>query len=250
MLLGADSVVQTHRLRAFEANERKVAKFSEMMDPCFVGRNPTVLQYTQFDYTGETTRRRMSNTATPKPGRFDEEWAKIDLAPMVMRGKADLPEASLILTSVKPELTVGGTLQTRTMLAPFGSEKVKVVHGKVEDQSAGRLVIPKFPDGARDEEQRSSNSGKIQDESMGRKEDVNRKCLCNRIPNRPRKRTIRLRQEGCPAWTSTSWATLKIARTRWKRRLSRQTREFPRWNPRRPSWKRTVTCRRAASEQF
>ena len=29
-------------------------------------------------------------------------------------------------------------------------------------------------------------------------------------------------------------------------RLSRQTRELPRWNPRRPSWERTGTCRRAA----
>ena len=44
----------------------------------------------------------MSNAATPKPGRYDEELAKLDLAPMIMRGKADLPEASLILTNVKP----------------------------------------------------------------------------------------------------------------------------------------------------
>ena len=123
MLLGADSVVQTPRLRAFETNERRVAKFSETMDPCFVGRNAAVLQYTQFVYTDEATRRRMSNTATPKPGRFDEEWAKLDLAPVIMRGKDELPEASLILTSVKPELTVGGTVQTRTMQALFGYKK-------------------------------------------------------------------------------------------------------------------------------
>ena len=109
-----------------------------MMDQCFV------LQYTQFAYTDEATRRRMNKTAIPKPGRFYKEWAKLDLAPMNMRGKADLPEASLILTSVKPELTVGGTLQTRTMLAPFGYEEVKVVHGEEEDQSAGRLFVPKF----------------------------------------------------------------------------------------------------------
>ena len=36
----------------------------------------------------------MSNAATPKPGSFDEEWAKLALALMIMRGKADLPEAS------------------------------------------------------------------------------------------------------------------------------------------------------------
>ena len=75
----------------------------------------------------------MSNAATPKPGRYDEELAKLDLAPMIMRGKADLPEASLILTSVRPGLTVGGTLQTRTMLAHFGHEEVKIVHGGEED---------------------------------------------------------------------------------------------------------------------
>ena len=102
----------------------------------------------------------MNNTATPKPGRFDEEWRKLDLAPMIMRGKADLPEASLILMKVKPELTVGVTLQTRTMLAPFGYEEVKVVHGEEEDQSAGRLIVPKFPDEARDQEQGPSSSGK------------------------------------------------------------------------------------------
>ena len=34
------------------------------------------------------------------------------------------------------------------------------------------------------------------EETMSRKEDANRKSLCNRIPIRPRKRTIRLRQEG------------------------------------------------------
>ena len=55
---------------------------------------------------------------------------------------------------------MGGTLQTRTMLAHFGCEEVKVVHGEEEDQSAGRLVVPKFPDGARDEEQGPSSSGK------------------------------------------------------------------------------------------
>ena len=156
MLLGAVSAVQNPRLRAFETNERRMAKFSETMDLCFVGRNAAVLQYTQFAYTNEATRRRMSNAATPKPGRFNEEWAKLNLAPMVMRGKAELPEASIIVMSVQLRLT----LQTRTMLAPFGHAEVKVVHGEEKDQSAGRLIVPKFPDGTRIEEQGPSKSGK------------------------------------------------------------------------------------------
>ena len=64
------------------------------------------------------------------------------------------------MTSVESELMVGGTLQTRTMLAPFSCEEVKVVHGEEEDQSAGRLVVPKYPNEVRHEEQVPSNLGK------------------------------------------------------------------------------------------
>ena len=158
MFLGAVSVVQTPRLRAFETNEKSVAKFSETMDPCFVGRNAAVIQYTQFAYTDQATRRRISKAATPKPGAFDTEWTELNLEPMRMRGRAELPEASLILTNVKEELTVGGTLQTRTFLAPFGYEEIKVVHREEEDKSAGRLIIPKFPEGAKTEKQGPSSS--------------------------------------------------------------------------------------------
>ena len=105
MLLGAVSVVQALRLRAFETNERRIEQFVATMDTYFVGRNA------------------------------DE-------------GRTELPEASLILTSVKPELTVVGTLQTRNFLAPFGCEEIKVVHEEEEDRPVGTLIIPKFPEGA------------------------------------------------------------------------------------------------------
>ena len=158
MLLEAVSVVQTPRLRAFETNERRTGNFVATMDTYFVGRNAAVLQYTRFAYTDQATRRRISNAATPKPGRFDEEWAGLGLAPMKMRGRTELPEASLILTSVKPELTVVGTLRTRTFLAPFGCEEVKVVHGEEEDRSAGTLILPKFPEGTDNDKQGPSSS--------------------------------------------------------------------------------------------
>ena len=168
MLLGAVSAVQTPKMGAFETNERRMAKFSETMDPCFVGRNAAVLQHTQFAYTDQATRRRISNAATPKPGKFDKEWAKLDLAPMRMRGRVELPEASLILTSLKPELTVGGTLQTRTLLSPFGYEEVKIVYGEEEHQRTGRLIRPKFPERARGEEQGPSNSREKSERDDGR----------------------------------------------------------------------------------
>ena len=79
---------------------------------------------------------------------------------MRMRGRAELPEASLILNSVKQELTVGGTLQTRTFLAPFGCGEIKVIRGEEEDKSAGILIIPKFPEWAETEKQGPSSSKK------------------------------------------------------------------------------------------
>ena len=79
---------------------------------------------------------------------------------MKMRGRTELSEASLILTSVKPELTVVGTLRTRSFLAPFGCEETKVVHGEEEDRSAGTLIIPKFPEGTDNDEQGPSSSKK------------------------------------------------------------------------------------------
>ena len=71
---------------------------------------------------------------------------------MRMRGRTELPEASLILTSVKKEMKVGGVLQTRTFLAPFGCEEIKVVHGEEEDKSAGTLLIPRFQEEADNDE--------------------------------------------------------------------------------------------------
>ena len=60
-LHGGVSAVQTPRIGAFETNECRMTKFSEMMDPCFSGRNVAVLQCKQFVYTDETTRRRINN---------------------------------------------------------------------------------------------------------------------------------------------------------------------------------------------
>ena len=64
----------------------------------------------------------MSNAATPKFGRFEEELAKLDLAPTVMRGKADLQEAALIVMSVKPELATSSKVLIRPALAQLGCE--------------------------------------------------------------------------------------------------------------------------------
>ena len=167
MLLEADSVVHNLRLRAFETNERRMAKFSELMDPSFRCRNAAVLQYTHFADVDES----MSNAATPKPGRFEEERARLDLAPTMMRGKADLQGAALIVKKKIPELAITVKLLTRTALAPFDCEEVKIKHGENEDRSAGKLVVPKVAGETTDDEQGPSVTGKNEKRDYEKRED-------------------------------------------------------------------------------
>ena len=227
-------MVQTPRLRAFETNERRIGNFVGTMDPYFVGRNAAVLQYTRFAYTHQATRRRISNAATPVPGRFDEEWAGLGLAPMKMRGRTELSEASLVLTSLRPELKVGGTLQARTFLAPFGCEEIKVVPGEEEDGSAGTLIIPKFPEGADNEnEDPQARRWICQKEMTDREEAVKRKNPCNNMQVSLVGKTTGHQQEEYPAWISISSVILRTTRIRW-RRLSQQMKAFRHWNLRQP----------------
>ena len=114
----------------------------------------------------------MSNLAASKPGRFEEEWVKLlDLAPMIMKGKADLQEAALTVMSVKKELAISGILLTRTALAPLGCEEVRIKHGENKDKSAGKLVVPSFPDETMNEEQGPSGSGRNRERDEKERED-------------------------------------------------------------------------------
>ena len=161
-------MVHNLRLRAFETNERRMAKFSESMDPSFRCRNAAVLQYTHFADIDES----MSNAATPKPGRFEEERAKLDLAPTIMRGKADLQEAALIVKKKKPELAITVKLLTRSALVPFGCGEVKIKHGENEDRSAGKLVVPKVAgETTNDEQGPSVVTGKNEKRDDEKRED-------------------------------------------------------------------------------
>ena len=80
-----------------------------------------------------------------------------------MRGRADLQEAALIVTIVRPELAITGELLTRTALAPFGCKEIVIKQGEREDPSAGKLVVPKLPIELRNDEQGLSGSRKNED---------------------------------------------------------------------------------------
>ena len=43
-----------------------------------------------------------------KLGMFEEELDKLDLVPTIIRGKADMQEAALIVKNARPELALNG----------------------------------------------------------------------------------------------------------------------------------------------
>ena len=88
-----------------------------------------------------------------------------------MIGKKDLQEAASIVMSVKPEMAISVKLSTRTALAPFGCEGVKIKHKENEDTSASKLVGPMFPVETNNDEQGPSGSGKIEERDYEEEED-------------------------------------------------------------------------------
>ena len=146
---------------------------------------------------------------------------------MIMRGKAELPEASLSFTSVKPKLTVGGTLQKRTLLAPFGYEEIKIVYGEEEDQSTGRLIIPKFSEGARGEEEGPLNSRKNPERDDGQGGSRRSEEPMQHDPDQAEKEDDKASTGGISSLDFNflgDFESWKRRLMRWKRRLSHQTR--------------------------
>ena len=50
----------------------------------------------------------MSNLATPMPGRNEEDWAELDLAPTAMRGRVDLKETAQIVLKIRSDRKLTG----------------------------------------------------------------------------------------------------------------------------------------------
>ena len=71
--------------------------------------------------------------------------------------------------------------------APFGYEEIKLVHGEEEDQSAGRLIISKIPEGARTEEQGPSNLKDRSEEDDGQEGSRRSEEAMQQDPDQPEK---------------------------------------------------------------
>ena len=90
-----------------------------------------------------------------------------------------------------------------------------MVHGEEEDRSAGTLIIPRFPEGADNDEQGPSSSNRDRSEGDdGQEGAVRSKNPCNKMQIKLVGKTTGHRQEECPACISISSVILRITRIR------------------------------------
>ena len=65
--------------------------------------------------------------------------------PIILRGKVDLQETALIILNVRSELATTEKLLTQNSVPPISCERIAMKYGEREDQSAGKLLVPKLP---------------------------------------------------------------------------------------------------------
>ena len=95
MLLGADSVVHTPRLRAFETNVSKMAKISDLMS---------------------------------KTWKIRGRMGQVGPGANYHARQGRLSRSSKKVMSMKPERVITGKLLTRTAIAPFGCAEIVTKH--------------------------------------------------------------------------------------------------------------------------
>ena len=141
MLLGAVSAGYAPQLVAFETYGRRVALFADTVDQDFASRNAAVLYYTNFADSEETRRKRMSNMATPKPGRIEKDWTKLKVTMPSVRGNLHLKQRAVIALDVRKIFDFIARLLTRAFLAPFMFENVIVIREGCETKAANDLIV-------------------------------------------------------------------------------------------------------------
>ena len=57
-----------------------------------------------------------------------------------------MQEAAVIVMHVRPEMVAIGNLLTTDALTPLGCENVVITNQKMQDVSAGELLVPRYPE--------------------------------------------------------------------------------------------------------
>ena len=142
MLLGVTSPFVAHRIGAALDAEKRMQKWSEGMEPRFIGWSVAVMHTFDFSFPDAWSRKKIKAPPSRKPDVSSDVWSNIytpadDLSRLKWPG-----ERKVVLLEVPKELR-GGTDITVDELAPHGDESVEFLVNDELFYDAGDLTVPR-----------------------------------------------------------------------------------------------------------
>ena len=149
MLLGVTSPVIAPRIGAARDAEKRMLKWSEGMEPCFIRWNVAAMHTFDFTFPDAWSRKKIKASPSRKPEVSNEVWNDVltpadDLSRLKWSG-----EVKVVILEVAKECR-GGKYITVDDLAPHGEESVEFLVNDKLFYHAGDLTVPARPDSVMD----------------------------------------------------------------------------------------------------
>ena len=157
MLLGVTSPIIAPRIGAARDAEKRMLKWSEGMEPRFIGWNVAAAHTFDFSFPDAWSRKKIKALPFRRPEVSAEMWNEVysptdDLSRLKWSG-----EVKVVIMEVAKE-SRGGSYITVEDLAPYGEESVEFLVNDELFYHAGDMTVPARPDSGTDSRQGPSGS--------------------------------------------------------------------------------------------
>ena len=152
MLLGVTSPIIAPRIGAARDAEKRMLKWSERMEPRFIGWNVAAAHTFDFSFPDAWSRKKIKALPSRRPEVSAEMWNEVysptdDLSRLKWSG-----EVKVVMMEVAKE-SRGGSYITIEDLAPHGEESVEFLVNDRLFYHAGDMTVPARPDSGIDSRQ-------------------------------------------------------------------------------------------------
>ena len=152
MLLGVTSPIITPRIGAARDAEKRMLKWSKVMEPRFIGCNVAAAHTFDFSFPDAWSRKKIKALPSRRPEVSAEMWNEVytpadDLSRLKWSG-----EVKVVMLEVAKE-SRGGSYITIEDLAPHGEESVEFLLNDELFYLAGDMTVPARPDSGIDSRQ-------------------------------------------------------------------------------------------------
>ena len=155
MLLGVTSPIIAPRIGAARDAEKRMLKWSEGMEPRFIGWNVAAAHTFDFSFPDAWNRKKIKALPSRRPEVSAEMWNEVysptnDLSRLKWSG-----EVKVVMLEVAKK-SRGGSYITIEDLAPYGEESIEFLVNDELFYHAGDMTVPARPDSGIDSRQRPS----------------------------------------------------------------------------------------------